>query len=533
MRAGRVWAAGVVAAGLAAAGLAALRSRAESLAGYAEARRPAAMYPEYAGTVIPPNIAPLNFEVREPGEKYCVRVSAAAGAPIEVFSAGPRLRFPAEAWRALLQANAGGELRIDIFARRESRWSHFETVRNRIAAEEIDPYVVYRYLPPVYDKWGPISIRQRDLATFDERVLIDNTRSVDPDGRSAGGGCFNCHTFLNHAPDQMLLHFRPGSGTGQGPAMVLARGGKAEKIDTRVNGRGAASYASWHPSGKLIAFSRNSLLQIFHTAGPEVRDVIDRDSDLALYEVDSGRMYTVPQISRPDRLETWPNWSADGRYLYFSSARTPTGDKKDLPLQYDKVRYDLARVSFDPAAGSWGDVETVVSSEALGRSISLPVVSPDGHYLMFTGHEYGSFPIFQPSSDLYLLDLRGRGGPRRIDEINSDRADSYHSWSSNSHWVIFSSKREDGMFARLFISHTEGDGRFGRPFVLPQEDPGFYARCLMTFNRPELITKPVPAAAAELTRAINSTARQASHEAAPPAAAGSATDEPYQGVKAR
>jgi hypothetical protein len=150
--------------------------------------------------------------------------------------------------------------------------------------------------------------------------------------------------------------------------------------------------------------------------------------------------------------------------------------------------------------------------------LSLGAPSPDGRWLMFTGHDYGSFPIFQPSSDLYLLDLRAGGPPRRIDEIDSERADSYHSWSANSRWVIFSSKREDGMFARLYFAWIGEDGRFSKPFLLPQEDPSFYGRCLYTFNRPELITKPVEVTPDELTRAIRTNA------ASGPAVAG---DEPY------
>jgi Tol biopolymer transport system component len=237
----------------------------------------------------------------------------------------------------------------------------------------------------------------------------------------------------------------------------------------------------------------------------ETREVIDRDSDLALYDIETGRTFTVPQISRPDVLETFPAWSPDGRYLYFCSARLLWTDKKNGALkEYDKIQYDLSRIAYDPGTGQWGQVEIVVAASQFGRSISLPQISPDGQYVMFCGHAYGAFPIFQTSADLYLLDLRsGSAAPRRLDEINSDRTDSYHTWSSNGRWVIFSSKREDGLFARPFIAHMDESGRFGKPFVLPQEDPDFYGRCLMTYNRPELISESVSVTDQELTRAIN------------------------------
>ena len=79
---------------------------------------------------------------------------------------------------------------------------------------------------------------------------------------------------------------------------------------------------------------------------------------------------------------------------------------------------------------------------------------------------------------------------RRL-EINSDQADTWHSWSSNSRWVVFSSKRIDGLLARPHFSYVDEHGEFHKPFVLPQEDPAFYGFCLNTFNVPELMQGPV------------------------------------------
>jgi len=155
---------------------------------------------------------------------------------------------------------------MDIYVKGERGWTHFDTVRNRIAADPIDPYVVYRYLPPVYDKWGRMSLRQRDLRSFEERVLFDN--------QSIGGACFNCHTFLNHRHRQMLLHFRPGSGSSHGPAMILVRNGRAEKVDTASPARVGPLPILPAPPGPSSCVLAEQLAQIFHTAGVEVREVV-------------------------------------------------------------------------------------------------------------------------------------------------------------------------------------------------------------------------------------------------------------------
>jgi len=480
-----------------------------------EAGRPAATYPDYAGIEIPPGIAPLNFKIRESGSRYYLRISSANESPIEVSSGDGDMRIPASAWHRLLAANPGGDLRLDLYAASDGGWRHFETIHNRIAAEDLDPYVVYRYIPPIYNKWDRIQLVQRDLRGFEERLLFDTRGDIRRDSKSAGA-CINCHTFLNQGTEKMLLQIRPGDRAAQSPAMILVENGRARRVDTR-NGGPPAAYSSWHPNGKLVVFSRNRISQVFHTAGVESREVIDLDSDLGLYEIDTGRMYSIPQISRPDRLETFPAWSADGRYLYFTSAAAWTDPRHPSPAGYDKVRYDLDRIAYDSASGRWGEVETVVAAAQLGRSISLALPSPDGRFIMFCGHDYGSFPVFQPSSDLYLLDLK-ESRTRRLDEIDSPRSDSYHSWSSNGRWVVFASKREDGIFGRLYLTHMDREGRFSKPFVLPQEDPGFYARCLMTFNRPELLRESVTVTPAELAAAMESVPSETSipNAAAPP-----------------
>ncbi|MCL6543587.1 MAG: hypothetical protein K6T61_00025 [Bryobacteraceae bacterium] len=509
----------------------ALTLRAERPTAAVPVNRAAATDPDYDGVTIPPNIAPLNFRVLEPGRRFFVRITASGARAIEVFSKDGVVRIPADQWRALVAGSRGGELQTEVFAKSNEGWIQFRTVRNRVAPEEIDPYVVYRLIPPVYNKWDHITIRQRDLRSFEERIVLDNKESLDREGRSAESACINCHTFLNHGTKQMLLHMRPAQ-RHQIPAMILIQDGRARMVDTRGGGAPPAAYISWHPSGRLLAFSRNRLVQMFHTAGEETREVVDLNSDLGLYDVVSGQAYTVPQISRPERLETFPAWSPDGKFLYFSSA-SAWSEKPNAVLDYNKIRYDLVRVSYDAAANRWGEVETLVSAQEFGRSVSLPQVSPDGRFVLFCGHDYGSFPIYQPSSDLYLLDLaqldpkRGAGDatPRRLEEINSPRSDSYHSWSSNGRWVLFSSKRGDGVFARLYLSYVEPSGRFHKPFILPQEDPGFYERCLTTFNRAELIGEPVTVATEEMVRVM----REASGRQAEPK--GEPMDTPWQPLR--
>jgi len=90
--------------------------------------------------------------------------------------------------------------------------------------------------------------------------------------------------------------------------------------------------------------------------------------------------------------------------------------------------------------------------------------------------------------------------------VNSDDTESYHSWSSNSRWFIFSSRRIDGLYTRPFIAYMDENGKAGKPFLLPQKDTEYYDRLLFSFNIPEFINARVDFNISELEEKISGTA---------------------------
>jgi hypothetical protein len=76
---------------------------------------------------------------------------------------------------------------------------------------------------------------------------------------------------------------------------------------------------------------------------------------------------------------------------------------------------------------------------------------------------------------------------RPIDEANSDDTESYHSWSSNSRWFVFSSRRHDGLYTNPHIAHIDEKGNVSKPFMLPQKDADFYFKSMRSFNIPEMV----------------------------------------------
>ena len=441
--------------------------------------------PDYAGIVVPPNLAPLNFVIREPGRRFQATIRSVAGKAIEVVSGTGEIVIPPKRWRDLLAHNAGRELYVDVCAKTQAgTWDRYETIVNTIAAEKIDPYLVYRYMTPSSYAGKPLRICQRNLESFEEQIVLD--------ARSFGDGCVHCHSFIGNSPDQILIGMRHMTLPS---ATLYGHEGRVDKIGAKFG------YTAWHPSGRIVAYSVNDVRQFFHNAQAEIHDVIDLDSAIFYYDVAAAKVKKTPALADKKQLETYPAWTPDGKFLYFCSAPLLWASTETPPPPcYREVKYDLLRLSYDVETDRWGAVEMVLRAVDTGRSILLPRVSPDGRFLLFCMAEYGCFPIFQPTSDLYLMDLQT--GAYRKAPINSEHADAWHSWSSNSRWIAFSSKSQGGVFTRTFLSHVDADGQVSKPFVLPQRAPCFYDSCYCVYNMPELVTGPVPVDTKALVRAI-------------------------------
>ena len=88
-------------------------------------------------------------------------------------------------------------------------------------------------------------------------------------------------------------------------------------------------------------------------------------------------------------------------------------------------------------------MDTLYNAREAGRSVKFPRVSPDGKRLLYTVSDYGNFSIWHKDADLHMLDL-STGAIDSLPEVNSPDVESYHSWSGNSRWFVFSSRRGDG-----------------------------------------------------------------------------------------
>lgn len=434
-----------------------------------------AIYPDYVGVTVPVGIAPLNFNVLGEGISIVyAHITGSKGG--EIHAQGEYADFDIDGWHQLTEQNKGGELTVTVCVRKDGKWIQYKDFKVYVSPYDLDEWgVTYRRIAPGYEIYSHMGLYQRNLSDFNETAILDNSQ--------VPGQCLNCHMSNQTDPHRFVFHVRGAHG-----ATMIQMDGKREwlKAKNELLG-GSMVYPYWHPSGKYCAFSTNQTRQAFHVAHQNRIEVFDLSSDIFVYNPATHEILSDSLVQTKDWSENSPVFSPDGRTLYYITCK-----QQEYPMNYKDEKYNLCRIAFDPDTGTYGDhVDTLFNAVAMGKSLTWPRPSYDGRYMLFTLIDYGYFSIWHQESEQWLLDLQ-TGEARPLDEINSQRADSYHNWNVNSRWIVFTSRRDDGLYSRLYFASVDDKGRFTKPFMLPQKNPkDYYNSSFYSFNTPDFTKRKV------------------------------------------
>ncbi|MCP4040301.1 MAG: tetratricopeptide repeat protein, partial [bacterium] len=111
--------------------------------------------------------------------------------------------------------------------------------------------------------------------------------------------------------------------------------------------------------------------------------------------------------------------------------------------------------------GKGGVAEPLAGASDNGMSNFFAQYSPDGKWIVFC--KARSYMLLQPDSELYIIPAEG-GEARRLSS-NTSLMNSWHSWSSNSRWLVFSSK-VNTPYTQLFLTHIDENGDDTPPVLL-------------------------------------------------------------------
>lgn len=460
---------------------------------YTGSQKSPVIYPDYNGVTVPVNIAPLSFELMDGSDNMVARYSF--GDEEIVCGDGVKAEPDIDDWKELAARAKGKAIKVEVYGEKDGKWTLYKPFSIYVSPDSIDPYISYRLISPGYVTYEELTINQRCLENYDESVIYDNMLNSE----EKTGQCINCHNYQNYNPQRLQFHARQNHG-----GTMIAYDGKLTKVNMKNDSTiSAGVYPSWHPKMKLIAYSTNLTEQSFHTKDANKIEVVDSKSDVIVYDID--RNEVIPVACDSTEMEVFPCWSPDGQWLYYCTAHFDYNDSlakdEDVIVNAYKIKYSIVRKHFDMQTRRFGPAEMVFDAAAIDKSATLPRISPDGRFLLFGLGGWGCFHIWHRDADLWLQDLKTRKA-WPLTAANSPEAESYHEWSSNGRWIIFSSRRTDGNYTRPFIAHIDANGKASKAFELPQRDPDYHRQLMKSYNVTVFMRGPVTISPQEFAKAL-------------------------------
>ncbi len=347
------------------------------------------------------------------------------------------------------------------------------TSRDRVGAP-----VFYRDVPlmPSAGEDGVISPLPADAVPLVKLKLRDISQPAPKIVAENPPTCVNCHSFSSDGKTMGMDMDGPDGDKGAyaladlKPKLSLT---KADLISWNSfpgkppGHQTLGLFSAVSPNGRFVVSTVNEF--VFVANYPDFRFLqtfYPTRGVLAVYSRDTGQMNPLPGADAPDCVHTNAVWSPDGKFLIFSRARAmPAGADLQRPTSANDpreypVQYDLYRIPFNEGRG--GRAEAVRGASANGFSNSFPKVSPDGRWIVYVRARNGQ--LMRPDSRLFIVPTEG--GTARELGCNTPRMNSWHSWSPNGRWLVFSSKWLSP-FTQMFLTHIDQFGNSTPPVLIP------------------------------------------------------------------
>jgi hypothetical protein len=255
-------------------------------------------------------------------------------------------------------------------------------------------------------------------------------------------------------------------------------------------------FGKMSPSGRYVAASVNEISLALITRDADFSQVFfPTYGILAYYSVEKQEIKPLPGADDYNYVQANPNWRHDEKYIVFARAKTKNevhDDIRDVSSKYKNediytlnkkynIQFDLYTITFN--GGKGGTPKPLKGASRNGMSNYFARYSPDGRWIVFTRSKSGI--MLQPDSELYIIPSEG-GTARRM-TCNRKLFNSWHSWSPNSRWLLFSSK-VNSPYTEVFLTHIDENGNDSPPVLLRRlSRPGF------AVNVPEFANIPADA----------------------------------------
>jgi len=349
------------------------------------------------------------------------------------------------------------------------------SVRIRTSTDPVGDSIFYREVPL------PFLSAVQDPSRIRWRFGAINSETAPPIVLENLPVCGNCHSFSN---DGRVLGLDVDYGNDKGAYAVLPVSTQMTLDDRKIitwsdfkKGDGEATFgllSKVSPDGRYVISTVKD--RAVFVATPDIwysQLFFPIKGILVVYDTVTRTFKPLPGADDPEYVQSNPTWSPDGKSIVFARAKAYRKDsienatsillsEKDVPeFVEDKepFKFDLYRVPFNDGRG--GKAEPIEGASHNGKSNYFAKFSPDGKWIIFCKAE--NYMLLMPDSELYIIPAAG-GEARRL-RANTPRMNSWHSWSSNGRWLVFSSKANTA-YTQLFLTHIDEHGESTPPVVL-------------------------------------------------------------------
>ncbi|MCK6554579.1 tetratricopeptide repeat protein [Candidatus Binatia bacterium] len=434
------------------------------------------------GTLFPPEIVAPTFvwDDRSAGvDRWFVVTQFGDGEPPFMFSASERRWRPSEQdWAQIKRRSLEKDATVvvaGVDSRDPAKILSSARVRIQTSTDEVGDSIFYREVPL------PFLSAVRDPSRIRWRFGSIDSEAAPPIVLQDLPVCGNCHSF---SANGRVLGLDVDYGNDKGAYAILPVAKEMRLDDSKIitwadykrdDGEltfGLLSQVS--PNGRYVVSTLKD--RSVFVATPEItfsQLFFPIKGVLVTYDRETKSFQPLRGADDPEFVQSNPTWSPDGKRLIFAKAKVYQAERisqiqsillseKEVPefvSEKRPFRYDLHTIPFNDGQG--GTPEPLPGASGNGMSNYFPKYSPDGKWVVFC--KARSYMLLQPDSELYIMPAQG-GEPRRL-RANTPRMNSWHSWSSNSRWLVFSSKWNTP-YTQLFLTHIDENGEDSPPVLL-------------------------------------------------------------------
>jgi hypothetical protein len=485
-----------------------LSARAYAAAGTVPVLTPISIdYPE-DGSIFPPGITPPTFLWRDAaGTSWTIDIAFADdSAPIHAIAKGERMQLgpidpdcvagsnspprlnaqqaatwtwkpEASTWAAIQAHSVNKPATVTITGYRGGQVAYSQShIALATSKDEVGAPIFYRDVPlmPASGNGGSVApLAEANIHLIHWRVR-DIRKSESHTVLKDMPTCANCHSFSADGKTFGMDIDGPANDKGLYAVVPVEKHMVIQSKDM----------VHWNTDGKVgtvrVGFmsqvSPNGQYVLSTFAGPALSRMIDsyyvtNFMDYRFLQVfyptrgileylnrSTGLREPLPGADDPKYVQTDGVWSPDGKYIVFAraEARDPRPPGQPYATHANdpgetQIKYDLYRIPFN--GGEGGTPEPIKGASQNGMSNNFPKISPDGKWIVFVQCKNGQ--LMRPDSQLYIIPAAG-GTATRL-RANTRLMNSWHSWSPNGRWLVFSSKARSP-YTQMYLTHIDENG---------------------------------------------------------------------------